>query len=562
MFKLLNCLKYLSLKTATSLLQLLIISIVIGLCLIVLAVNRIMMDALISEISDKLLFKQNFQQYELQTEMLKYQVNWPMIQRFQMMNSFSKIYQNFMPQVQIQNFNYPMECPIYKGQLHEQYSTLFQLPEFCISYKNQTRKIDNRQFYPFLNFLNQLIIPFTYTPISELYMTNTDENYLFASNPPIFDYPSYNPQVRPWYINHMEQSQNSNSQGFVSYVYKSYGNNQYSFTITYSLFENNPSNKNQRGDLQAVMGYDLSFNQYADHLRFQQFVFLITNLLGQIICTNSIEDIRLDQEIYYVYQQNLTGFTEKDWQQMQYSAQRQPYINNCTLQINHLCRFNTKYQEDIILHVLNLKSDFYLIIFQNVTIQKENIEMAEKTKMEIIQAFAKNISYLVGASMALLICSWIGMYLFFRPIKQMREKMDTLIRNKFSSHNWMQKIQNEFDEKNTNYLKQALKNLKSKITNIKRKKCLNCYLIENFKYPQRVLTIDFYQIKNLIKKMPQDQIIEEQISQKEIKIDNIIKSPENTNIIPQIITNKLYSQSLNSEIDENVQLINSMDRIF
>ncbi|CAD8156511.1 unnamed protein product [Paramecium octaurelia] len=562
MFKLHNCLKYLSLKTATSLLQLLIISVVMGLCSIVLVVNRIMMDALISEISDKLLFKQNFQQYELQTEMLKYQVNLPMIQRFQMMNSFSKIYENFMPQVQIQNFNYPMECPLYEGQPHEQYRTLFSLPEFCISYHNQTKNIDNGQINPFLNILNQLVIPFTFAPITDLYMTNTNENYYFASTPPIFNYPSYNPQIRPWYLNHLEQSQTSNSQGFVSYVYKSYANEEYSFTITYSLFENNPSKNNKRGNLQAIMGQDLSFKEYSDHLYFKQFTFLITNLLGQIICTNSIEDIRLDQGIIYVYQQNLTGFTTQDWQQIQLYASQQPYTNNCTLQIKHLCRFNTKYKEDIILHVLNLKSDFYLIIFQNVTIQRENIEMAESTKLEVIKAFARNISYLLGASLSLLLCSWIGLYLFFRPIKQMREKMEILIRNKFSSHNWMQKIQNEFDDKNTNYLKQALKNLKTKITNIKRKKCLNCYLIENFKYPRKMLTVDFYDIKNQIKKLPQDQVVvEDQVCQTEIKIEHI-NSPEHKNIIPQIITNKLYAQTLNSEIDENVQLLNSMDRVF
>lgn len=63
--------------------------------------------------------------------------------------------------------------------------------------------------------------------------------------------------------------------------------------------------------------------------------------------------------------------------------------------------------------------------------------MAEKTKLEIIKAFARNLTYLVGTSISLLICSWIGMYLFFRPIKEMREKMETLIRNKFSSYNWM-----------------------------------------------------------------------------------------------------------------------------
>ena len=43
--------------------------------------------------------------------------------------------------------------------------------------------------------------------------------------------------------------------------------------------------------------------------------------------------------------------------------------------------------------------------------------MAEKTKLEVIKAFARNISYLVGASLALLLSSWTGMYLFFRPIK-------------------------------------------------------------------------------------------------------------------------------------------------
>ncbi|CAD8073897.1 unnamed protein product [Paramecium sonneborni] len=562
MFQLLNCLKYLSLKTATLLLQFLIIGIVIGLCSIVLVINRNMMDALISEISDKLLFKSNFQQYELQTEMLKQQLNWPMYQRFSMMQSFKTLYQDFIPFIQIQNFNYPIECPPYQGQPHGSNRILFSLPEFCISYKNKTKFVENGQLYPFLNFLNQLIIPLTWTPFTGFYMTNTDENYYFASNPPIFNYPSYNPQIRPWYINHLEKSQTSNSQAFVSYIYQQFGYDEYSFTITQSLFDKEQQNQNQKPKIQAIMGYDMNFKEYANQLQFQQFIFIITNPLGQIICTNSIEDLRLDLKIYYVYQQNITGFTDLDWQQIKQSALQQSYNNSCTLKINHLCRFNMKYQEDIILHVFNIHSDFFLIIFQNVTIQKENIEIAEKTKTNVIKEFGRNLSYLVGTSLALLICSWIGMYLFFRPIKQMKQKMETIIRKKFSSPNWMQKIYNEFNEKNTNYLKDALNNLKQKITNIKRKKCQNCYLIENFKYPRKVLTIEFYQIKNKIKEIIQDQVIKESISENNIKIDGIINSGENQKKISQILTNKMYSQTLNSEIDENVNLLNSTERIF
>lgn len=47
MYKLLSCIRCLTFKRATSLLQLLIVCIVITLCLIVLTVNRVMMDALI-----------------------------------------------------------------------------------------------------------------------------------------------------------------------------------------------------------------------------------------------------------------------------------------------------------------------------------------------------------------------------------------------------------------------------------------------------------------------------------------------------------------------------------
>lgn len=60
MYKFLSCIGCLSLRRATSLFQLLIVCIVIGLCLIVLIVNQFMMDSLISEISDKLIIKYNF----------------------------------------------------------------------------------------------------------------------------------------------------------------------------------------------------------------------------------------------------------------------------------------------------------------------------------------------------------------------------------------------------------------------------------------------------------------------------------------------------------------------
>lgn len=57
MYKLLLCLKCLSLKSATTLLQFMMFAVVIALCSIVLEVNASFMDALISEISDRLLFK-------------------------------------------------------------------------------------------------------------------------------------------------------------------------------------------------------------------------------------------------------------------------------------------------------------------------------------------------------------------------------------------------------------------------------------------------------------------------------------------------------------------------
>ena len=51
------------------------------------------------------------------------------------------------------------------------------------------------------------------------------------------------------------------------------------------------------------------------------------------------------------------------------------------------------------------------------------------------------------------------------------------------------------DDKRNSYLNQALKILRTKISDINNKKCLNCHLVENFKYPKKLLFLEFFEIK-------------------------------------------------------------------
>ncbi|CAD8084737.1 unnamed protein product [Paramecium sonneborni] len=557
MYKLLSCIRCLTLKRATSLLQLLIVCIVITLCLIVLTVNRVMMDALISEISDKLLFKQNFQSYELQTEMLKYQMNWPLTKRFQMMKAFGQIYQNFQTSI-IQNQS-PLECPIYIEDLKQEFNILFGLPEFCVSNQNMQMEKEKHQFNLFINFLNQLLIPLTWSPITDLYMSSTDSSQFFASCPPFFNFPSYYPHDRPWYINHIEQTQKQSGQFFVSNIYESFGTNELSFTITYSLQQKDLCSQ-EKQKIDGIMGYDLNFKEFEDQLNIKSFIYFLLNPLGQIIHTNYFQssNIKLDQFLVYIYQQNVTGFNKVDWDQIRNQAKNYSYFNNCSFQIQHLCRYNSIYNEDIILHVLNLNQDFYLVIFQNVTIQQQNIMEAQQRKKNIIDSFRAYLVCLVIASTILLILSWIGLYFFFRPLKQIRLAFLNQLRYKFSSSNKLMGIYNSFDENKIWYLNQAMKNLKTKMNDIKSKKCENCHLIENFKYPKNSLPIEYMQIKNKVKFVNINENREIQESQEWNNIKHSSEIP-----IFQELRQSLFSyihiqssQTLQSEMDENLQLIN------
>ncbi|CAD8180162.1 unnamed protein product [Paramecium octaurelia] len=553
LYKLLSCIKCLTLKRATSLLQLLIVCIVITLCLIVLTVNRVMMDALIQEISDKLLFKYNFQEYEIQTEMLKNQINWPIAKRFQMMKTFGIIYQDQKTSM-ILNQN-PLECPIFLGIPQEQFDTLFELPEFCVSNQQTQQEIERHRFNLFINQLNQLLIPLTWSPINDLYMSSTDSSQFFASCPPFFNIPTFNPHDRPWYQHHMDKSKESSQLVQVSNLYQSFGSNEYGFTITYSLLSSCQGCQDEQR-IDGVMGYDLGFREIQNQLNFKSFGYFILNKLGQIIHTNYIETfkLKLNESLAYIYQQNLTGFSQVDWDQIQFQAKNQPYLNNCSFQIHHLCRYNSIFNEDIILHVLNLNSDFYLVIFQNVTIQQQNIHESNQRKNEIIHSFQTYLIYLVIASFIFLVVSWIGLYFFFRPIKEFRLAFLSQLYSKFSSYNSLMKIQSLFQR--SSYFGLALKNLKSKINDINSRKCENCYLIENFKYPKSQLTVEYYQIKNQIKFVNvnenrnllgyQDQNEKAQVQQSTIFQE----------LRQQLFSYISSSQTIQSEIDENIQLIN------
>ncbi|CAK80942.1 unnamed protein product (macronuclear) [Paramecium tetraurelia] len=553
LYKLLSCIRCLTLKRATSLLQLLIVCIVITLCLIVLTVNRVMMDALIQEISDKLLFKYNFQEYEIQTEMLKNQINWPIAKRFRMMNTFGIIYQD-QKKSMIFNQN-PLECPIFLGIPEEQFETLFELPEFCASNQQTQQKLERHRFNLFINQLNQLLIPLTWSPINDLYMSSTDSSQFFASCPPFFNIPTFNPHDRPWYQNHMEKSKGSSELIQVSNLYQTFGSHEYEFTITYSLMSSCQGCATEQR-IDGVIGYDLGFREIQNQLNFKSFGYFILNNLGQIIHTNYVEtfNLKLNESLAYIYQQNLTGFNEIDWDQIQFQSKKQPYLNNCTFHIHHLCRYNSIFNEDIILHVLNLNSDFYLVIFQNVTMQQQNIHESNQRKNDIIHSFQTYLIYLVIASFIFLVISWIGLYFFFRPIKEFRLAFLSQLYSKFSSSNSLIKIQSLFQR--SSYFGLALKNLKSKINDINSKKCENCYLIENFKYPRSQLTIEYYQIKNQIKFVNVNEnrnLLEQQDQNEKEQVQQTLKFQE---LRQQLFSYISSSQTIQSEIDENIQLIN------
>ncbi|CAD8175015.1 unnamed protein product [Paramecium pentaurelia] len=554
-YKLLSCIRCLSLRRATSLLQLLIVCIVISLCLIVLTVNRVMMDALISEISDKLIFKYNFQEYELQTEMLKYQVNWPIVKRFEMMKTFGIIYQDLKTSIIINQ--QPLECPTFLGFQQEHLNTLFQLPEFCVSNQQMQKEQEKHQFNLFINLLNQLLIPLTWSPINDFYISSTDSSQFFASCPPFFNIPSFNPHDRPWYKNHMEKSKSSSENAQVSNIYQSFGTNEYGLTITYSLLSSYLGcQEEQRID--GVMGYDLSFREIENQLNFKSLSYFLLNNLGQIIHTNFIKsfNLKLNESLLYIYQYNLTGFNELDWDQIKSQAKNQSYLNNCSFHIQHLCRYNSIYNQDIILHVLNLNPDFYLVIFQNVTIQQYNIMEANQRKNDIIHSFETYLICLVMASVIFLVFSWIGLYLFFRPIKELRQVFLNQLYSKFQSQNSLMKMYTQF-EKKSSYFGLALKNLKIKINDINSKKCQNCHLIENFKYPKSQLTSEFYQIRNQIKFVNVNEnrnlLVE---SQDQNEIVYVSQTPKYQELRQSLFSYISSNQTIQSEIDENIQLNN------
>ncbi|CAK69496.1 unnamed protein product (macronuclear) [Paramecium tetraurelia] len=122
----------------------------------------------------------------------------------------------------------------------------------------------------------------------------------------------YDPETRPWYVNHIKQMKaHPDEIYFYSEVYKVFFESfDYQFSITHSLF-------NSQQQFFGIAKTMLSTNDPS--FEYVLYNIILINYAGQVLY-NGMEMGQNLTDIFYVFNETITGFNETDWYQIEEHA--------------------------------------------------------------------------------------------------------------------------------------------------------------------------------------------------------------------------------------------------
>ncbi|CAD8177159.1 unnamed protein product [Paramecium pentaurelia] len=320
----------------------------------------------------------------------------------------------------------------------------------------------------------------------------------------------YDPKTRPWYVNHIKQMEvHSNELYFYSEVYKVFIEQfDYQFSITHSLFN---SKKQFIGIAKTMLTTnDPSFEYVLYNI-------ILINYAGQVLY-NGMEMWQNLTDIFYVFNETITGFNQTDWYKIEQHAINRLSRDNS----NQILILYNKYHKKFV-HVQCekfQKENFTLIIFTNVS----SINIMEKQFQEIEQSFI--FWYFLAASIIISICS-LTITISLIVINSICQPLIKLT-NQVSLHvlqlgnNINQQIFKMFNKQI--YSLNLLNNLNNKFMNFQElllqsqtTKCETCRLLEKMNFNKKESNINLKLIQNQNILLPEFRFVEQ------IQVQDIIK---------------------------------------
>ncbi|CAD8085875.1 unnamed protein product [Paramecium sonneborni] len=301
-----------------------------------------------------------------------------------------------------------------------------------------------------------------------------------------------------------------NEMYFYSEVYKLFIEQyDYQFSITHSLFN---SEKQFFGMAKTLLTInDPSFEYVLYNI-------MLINYAGQVLY-NGMEMWQNLTDIFYIYNETITGFNSTDWYQIEKHAVHRLNKNDQATQI--LILFNKYHQQYV--HVQSekfKKENFTLIIFTNVS----SINIMEKQFFDIEQSFIfwnfLAAAIVISISSLTFTISLIIINSICKPLTKLTNQVSLHVLQ--LGNNINQQLFKMFN-KNINSLN-LLKNLNNKFLNFQKlllqsqtKKCQNCRLLEKMTFNKKESNIN----TKIIRK--QNIQIPEFIYVEQIKVLDIIK---------------------------------------
>ncbi|CAD8079167.1 unnamed protein product [Paramecium sonneborni] len=291
----------------------------------------------------------------------------------------------------------------------------------------------------------------------------------------------YNPQERIWYKNHMEQVNiTQNEFFFFTDVYQiMYGTQQYSFSITQSLFNNQ---REFFGILKTVL---FITDPYLQKIKFNV---LLINSQGQVMY-NGLENQTNDMEILYIYNETKTGFNLNDWKEIEYKANQDQSLQSKTNEGSLLTLYNKVYEQFVNLKCKKFKKEnLTLILFTNLTAQYILEQKILDNQSVFLLQYGFAVLIIFGLAIILFCLSLIFINLICKPIVNLRQKISQHVMEIGNNTDKMmfkihQKKNNNADL--INKLNEMFMNISDTLKLNSNKKTEQCRLIEKMYYNRR-----------------------------------------------------------------------------
>ncbi|CAK81081.1 unnamed protein product (macronuclear) [Paramecium tetraurelia] len=313
--------------------------------------------------------------------------------------------------------------------------------------------------------------------------------------------------LNPRYVDHIQKTQKDPSQFyFFTDVYKMIvGDYNYYFSITQSLY-----NKDKKfiGILKMMLAIDdLNMQNTRSNI-------MLINKYGQVIY-NEMENHEFNNsQVFYIYNETITGFNDSDWKLIEDQAiinidtdfENESELTKCIILYNKLYQSNVHLRSEKF-----VKENFTLIIYTNITTKKNLEEKFDAAFLESetwILAAAGSMIFIGALSFSISIC-YIN--IICQPLIDINHNISNHVLSVGNNLNHqIFKILQPQKQSSNLYAKlnEQLWNLQDTIQIKQKKKCEQCILIEKMLYHKKDSSLNCKQIKNAISNIQGDTVLD------------------------------------------------------